>query len=61
MAGRLALDVGVHNQEACLNARVVYIQSGVDEAGLARARGFGELMFEAMQRLPSALSTPPGS
>ena len=58
VAGRLALDVGVHNQEACLNARVVYIQSGTDAAGLARARRFGELMFEALLRLPSALSTP---
>ena len=58
VAGRLALDIGVHNQEACLNARVVYIQSGIDAAGLARARRFGELVFEAMQRLPSALSTP---
>src|SRR5258708_8833267 len=57
-AERLALDIGVYNQEACLNARVVYIQSGVDLAGLARARHFGELVFEAMQRLPSALSTP---
>ncbi len=58
VAGRLALDIGVHNQEACLNARVVYIQSGIDAAGLARARRFGELVFEAIQRLPSALSTP---
>src|SRR5258708_32029600 len=57
-AERLALDIGVYNQEACLNARVVYIQSGVDLAGLARARHFGELVFDALQRLPSALSTP---
>jgi hypothetical protein len=57
-AERLALDIGVYNQEACLNARVVYIQSGVDPAGLARARRFGELVFDALQRLPSALSTP---
>jgi hypothetical protein len=57
-AERLALDIGVYNQEACLNARVVYIQSGVDAAGLARARRFGELVFDALQRLPSELSTP---
>jgi hypothetical protein len=57
-ASRLALDIGVFNQEACLNARVVYIQSGTDAAGLERARRFGELVFDAIQALPSALSTP---
>lgn len=57
-ASRLALDIGVFNQEACLNARVVYIQSGTDAAGIARAQRFGQLVFDAIQDLPSGLSTP---
>jgi hypothetical protein len=57
-ASRVALDVGVYNQEACLNARVVYIQSGTDPVGLAKADRFGQLVFDAVQALPSYLSTP---
>ena len=58
VAKRLALDVGVLNQEGCVNARVVYVQSGTDAAGLARANELGALTFEALQRLPTHLSTP---
>ncbi len=58
VAKRLALDVGVLNQEGCVNARVVYVQSGTDEAGLERANQLGERMFAALQTLPDHLSTP---
>ena len=58
VAKRLALDVGVLNQEGCVNARVVYVQSGTDEAGLARANDLGKRMFAALQTLPDHLSTP---
>jgi hypothetical protein len=58
VAHRLALDIGVFNQEACLNARVIYVQSGTDAAGLEAARRLGALLFEALQALPSGLSTP---
>jgi hypothetical protein len=57
-AERLALDIGVMNQEACLNARVVYVQSGTGADGVAAATRFGQLVFDAMQALPSSLSTP---
>ncbi|MGE0830748.1 MAG: acyl-CoA reductase, partial [Hyphomonadaceae bacterium] len=57
-ASRVAIDVGAFNQEACLNARVVYIECGTDEAGLAKAKRFGKLLYDSMQALPSFLSTP---
>jgi Acyl-CoA reductase (LuxC) len=56
-AGLLALDIGNLNQEACMNARVVYVESGTDAEGLARAGRLGELTFEAIQTLPEHLST----
>lgn len=57
VADRLALDVGRLNQEACNNARVIYVECGTDGAGLAKARRLGELAFASMQKLPSELST----
>ncbi|HEX4506169.1 MAG TPA: acyl-CoA reductase [Alphaproteobacteria bacterium] len=58
IAKRLALDVGVLNQEGCVNARVVYVQSGTDEAGIEKANELGKRMFAALQGLPDHLSTP---
>jgi hypothetical protein len=58
VARRLAVDIGALNQEGCVNARVVYVVSGTDEAGLERANRLGELTFDAMQRLPPHVSTP---
>ncbi|HLY56731.1 MAG TPA: acyl-CoA reductase, partial [Stellaceae bacterium] len=55
-AKRAALDVAVYNQQACLNARVVYIETGTDAAGLDRANRFGKLVYEAMQAVPAHLS-----
>jgi hypothetical protein len=57
VATRLALDVGVLNQEGCVNARVVYVQSGTDALGLERANELGRLVFAALQGLPEHLST----
>ena len=58
VARRLAVDIGALNQEGCVNARVIYVQSGLDPAGLARAAKLGELTFQALQGLPDHLSTP---
>lgn len=58
VARRLALDVGSLNQEACVNARIAYVQSGTDDAGVANAERLAALTFEAMQALPATLSTP---
>lgn len=56
---RLASDIGALNQKACVCARVVYVQSGTDEAGLANLNTFGRYVYEAMQTLPNTLSTVP--
>lgn len=57
-ARRLAKDVGFYNQEACLNARVVYVESGTDDAGLANANRLGEMLFAEIQALPPHRSGP---
>ena len=57
-AERTAADVGIMNQGGCLNARVVYLESGTDPAGLEVAAKFGQLVFDAMQALPEDLSSP---
>jgi hypothetical protein len=58
VARRVALDIGVYNQQACLNARVVYIQTGTDKPGLEAANRFGKLVYEAIQAIPLHLSNP---
>src|SRR3546814_11586111 len=52
------LDIGAQNQEGCVSARVIYVESGTDEDGLERANRLGELTFAALQTLPDHLSTP---
>ena len=58
VAARLAIDIGYLNQQACANARVAYIQTGTDAAGLVKANQFGRLLFDAIQALPSHTSGP---
>lgn len=58
---RLAADFGGINQVGCVNARVVYVLSGTDEDGLARANKLGERAYAALARLPEQLSTKPKS
>ena len=58
VARRLAVDIGAMNQEGCVNARVVHVESGCDAEGIARAERLGELTFAALQALPDHLSTP---
>src|SRR5260370_26910288 len=41
-----------------MKARVAYMESGIDEEGLAKANRFGEMVYAALQSLPPALSTP---
>lgn len=55
---RLACDMGAHNQQGCVNARVVYAVSGTDEAGLNQLNQFGEHVYAALQSLPTSISTP---
>lgn len=58
VARRLALDIGAQNQEGCVSARVIYVESGTDDEGLDRANRLGALTFAALQALPDHLSTP---
>ena len=54
-----AVDIGVANQEGCANARVIYVMSGTDAAGIANANKLGEMIYQELTRLPSFVSTPP--
>lgn len=58
-AQRMAVDIGAYNQVGCANARVAYIETGTDEAGIARANRFGAMVHEAMQTLPGSISMAP--
>lgn len=57
-AQRMACDMGAHNQQGCVNARVVYAVSGTDETGLNQLNQFGEYVYAALQSLPTSISTP---
>jgi Acyl-CoA reductase (LuxC) len=59
VARRAATDIGVANQEGCANARVIYVLSGTDADGLARANRLGELIYQELVSLPAVVSTPP--
>ncbi len=59
VATRAACDIGVANQEACASARVIYVLSGTDSAGLERANRLGEAIYRALLSLPEHITTPP--
>ncbi len=59
VARRAAADMGGWDQEACVNARTMFLESGTDAAGIAAANRFGEAMFEELQKLPRTISTGP--
>jgi hypothetical protein len=59
VARRAATDIGVANQEGCANARVIYVLTGTDAAGLANANRLGELIYSELIALPAVVSTPP--
>jgi hypothetical protein len=59
VARRAATDIGVANQEGCANARVIYVLSGTDADGLAKANRLGELIYRELVSLPAVVSTPP--
>lgn len=57
-ARRLATDVGVMNQEACVSSRVAYVDvSGIDEPE-PLVRSLAELTYQALQHLDPAFSSP---
>jgi hypothetical protein len=58
VARRLALDIGGGNQEGCVAARVIYVESGTDPDGVERLNQLGKLTFDVLQSLPESVSTP---
>jgi len=58
VAQRAAIDVGAYNQEACVNSRVIYVQSGTDEAGIGMLNKFGAFLYYSLVNLPDHVSTP---
>ncbi len=56
---RAATDIGASNQTGCSSARVVLVESGTDDSGLATLRRFGEMIYEEMLGLPANVSGKP--
>ncbi len=56
---RAATDIGASNQTGCSSARVVLVESGTDDTGIARLHRFGQLIYDAMLRLPDNVSNKP--
>jgi hypothetical protein len=59
VARRTATDIGVANQEGCANARVIYVLSGTDADGLAKANRLGGLIYQELMSLPAVVSASP--
>jgi hypothetical protein len=57
-AARAGADIGNYNQAGCVSARVLYVETGTDAAGIARANEFGAQVFAAIQALPPDVSSP---
>ena len=53
----VAVAAGRLNQTACVNTRVVYIESETDDEALDRVIEFGEEIYQALQTLPATIST----
>jgi Acyl-CoA reductase (LuxC) len=59
VAVRLAIDVAAYNQEACVNARVVYVECDMDDAGITKLNTLGEMVQKCMADLPATITSQP--
>jgi Acyl-CoA reductase (LuxC) len=59
VATRVAVDLGGLDQEGCVNARIMFIESGTDPEGIAAANRFGQCLYDALQGLPKSISSGP--
>ena len=59
VAQRVSSDFGGQNQEVCASARVVYVMSGSDDDGVAKAEALAERAYDKLLGLPEHLSTKP--
>ncbi len=59
VAARAAMDIGAFNQEACANARVIYVVRDADDpAQMAQLHELGERIMAGLLNLPDEISTP---
>jgi hypothetical protein len=56
---RAATDIGASNQTGCSSARVILVESGTDDEGVALLTRFGQMIYQAMLDLPGNLSNKP--
>lgn len=56
-AHRLAIDVGMANQEACVSSRVAYVDITGVENHESAVRSFAEAVFDCLQQLPAEQSS----
>jgi len=54
----LAVISGFYNQSACVNTRLVYVESGTDDKSIERLVELGRRVVAGFQALPAFLSTP---
>jgi Acyl-CoA reductase (LuxC) len=59
VAVRMAIDVAAYNQEACVNARVIYVECDMDETGIAKLNRLGDMMQKCIAHLPAAITSKP--
>jgi hypothetical protein len=59
VAQRAAIDVGAYNQEACVNSRIIYVQSGTNDEGIKRINQLGAFLYYSLVNLPPHVSTSP--
>jgi hypothetical protein len=57
VARRIATDVGALNQQGCVCARIVYVQSGTGAEGIANLQALGREVYKSMLALPERTST----
>jgi hypothetical protein len=57
-ANRLGRDVGMYNQEGCVNARVAYVATAGVADPQRQLRVLGEAVYRAIQELPERYSSP---
>jgi hypothetical protein len=54
----IAVVSGFYNQTACVNTRLVYVESGTDEDSIERLVDLGRRVVAGFQKLPLMLSSP---
>jgi len=59
VAQRAAIDIGSYNGEACLNSKVIYVQSGTDPDGIQKLNQLGAYIYYSLTALPPHISTAP--